>query len=79
MGVSETFEIGFFDEPVDGERPAGPPLPEKLVEICLRAMSRNPDKRYRNGTEMAGEIEAWLDGSDGWKTGWGLSTWPRNT
>ena len=47
---------------IDEERP-GPPLPDELIEICLHAMSRNPTKRYRNGTELAVNIEAWLDGS----------------
>ena len=41
---------------------SGLPLPQELVDICQRAMSRDQEARYRNGTELAEEIEEWLDG-----------------
>ena len=46
-----------------GEGASGPSLPEELVAACERAMSRNPNERYQSVTELAEEIEAWLEGS----------------
>ncbi|MBT3219916.1 MAG: SUMF1/EgtB/PvdO family nonheme iron enzyme, partial [Proteobacteria bacterium] len=41
---------------------SGPSLPPELVDICNRAMSRAQDQRYGNGSDLAEEIEEWLDG-----------------
>jgi serine/threonine-protein kinase len=37
--------------------------PEELVQVCLRAMARDPDDRYATAGELASELEAWLEGS----------------
>lgn len=42
----------------------GPPIPEQLVEICERAMSRTVSKRQRDGGELGREVANWLDGSE---------------
>lgn len=52
---------------------AGPPpppsartpqaLPRALEEICLKAMERDPRRRYRDAGELARSVRAWLDGS----------------
>jgi serine/threonine protein kinase len=49
---------------------AGPPsgvdglkLPEPLVEIWRKCMTMNPADRYPLATEVAREIEDWLEGS----------------
>lgn len=40
-----------------------PPLPKGLVQICERAMAREPRDRYPDGKALAKALEAWLDGS----------------
>jgi serine/threonine-protein kinase len=44
-----------------GYRP--PPVPEDLVDICNRAMSRELEDRYPDATALEEHISAWLDGS----------------
>jgi len=50
---------------------AGPPevlarrardKPAGLVAICVKAMAREADRRYRNAGELAEDLQAWLDG-----------------
>lgn len=41
--------------------PIGPPLPEPLVQLCLRAMARNPVDRFPDANTLAQEVNAWLD------------------
>lgn len=36
-------------------------VPERLEEICLRALRRNPDDRYRSMGEFAADLRDWLD------------------
>ena len=59
--IGATLTMGFFEMPSTPQE--GPPLPEPLVALCTRAMSRDPDERYRDGHALAEEVEAWLDGS----------------
>ena len=62
---------GFRDEPLPlpgqsrGSEPEvqGPPLPEPLVNICLKAMARTPSERYQDAGELAAEIGSWLEGA----------------
>lgn len=39
------------------------PLPDELVEICLRAMARTPADRYPNAAALADAVGAWLEGA----------------
>ena len=54
-------------------RPSGDPrsletlatkIPERLIEICDRAMQREPSARYRSAEDFAHDIRAWLDGAE---------------
>lgn len=40
-----------------------PALPFSLVEICGKALARSPQKRYSNASEIAHEMEMWLEGA----------------
>lgn len=37
-------------------------VPEELEAICMKALARNPEARYRRAAEMADELRAWLAG-----------------
>ncbi len=39
---------------------AAPPLPERLVALCERAMARDPADRYPSAGEVADEVRSWL-------------------
>ncbi len=41
----------------------GPALPPDLVDTCRRAMSRDREDRFEDGTSLATEIGSWLDGA----------------
>jgi eukaryotic-like serine/threonine-protein kinase len=41
---------------------AARPLPEALVEVCERAMAREPALRYQDARALAKEINDWLEG-----------------
>lgn len=52
---------------ITGAEPVAPRLlneaiPLDLNTICLHALRKDPDKRYRTTGEMAADLEAWLDG-----------------
>ena len=56
--------IGFgLLPPVRSTAPSGPPIPAALVAICESAMAREPSDRCGSATELARELQAWLDGS----------------
>lgn len=38
-------------------------VPPELIEVCMRAMAREPSSRYASATELADEVMAWLDGA----------------
>ncbi|MEZ4434032.1 MAG: SUMF1/EgtB/PvdO family nonheme iron enzyme [bacterium] len=40
-----------------------PPLPDELVSICDRAMSREPEDRHADGTALARDLRSWLEGA----------------
>jgi len=40
-----------------------PRIPEALVEVCERAMHRDPCARYEDAAALGAAIRAWLDGS----------------
>ncbi len=42
---------------------SGAPVPIVLVEVCQRAMARNPDDRYQSMSDLVEIIGTWLDGS----------------
>lgn len=44
-----------------GKNPKGPPLPEYLVNICEKALARDPENRFQTATEMANRLRSWLD------------------
>jgi formylglycine-generating enzyme required for sulfatase activity len=48
--------------PVHEARPH-PRAPDELVEICARAMGREPEDRYSDAGELAKALAGWLDGS----------------
>jgi serine/threonine protein kinase len=37
-------------------------VPEEIEAICLKALHRNPEERYRRAAEMADELRRWLAG-----------------
>ena len=48
--------------------PPGPmegpaPIPDELAAVCRRAMARQAPARYPSASELARDIEAWLDGA----------------
>jgi serine/threonine-protein kinase len=43
--------------------PEGPEIPSELLEICMRAMERDPKMRYQDGRALADSVSAWLDGA----------------
>ena len=43
------------------KQPKGPPLPEYLVNICEKALAKNPDERFQTATDMANRLKSWLD------------------
>ncbi|MFO0645354.1 MAG: serine/threonine-protein kinase [Polyangiales bacterium] len=45
------------------------PLPQGFDEVCLRALERDPDKRYRTARAFAEALEAVVDAA-----GWSMST-----
>lgn len=42
----------------------GGTLPEKLFEICTRAMARDPADRYEDASAMLDDLQLWLSGTD---------------
>jgi serine/threonine-protein kinase len=59
----ETFEKSvqavINTEPLD-PREWNSNIPQDLVEICLKGLAKNPDKRYRNASEMLYAIEYYM-------------------
>ena len=51
----------FRSEPV-APRMLNDAIPPDLNTICLHALRKDPDKRYRTSAEMAADLEAWLEG-----------------
>lgn len=37
------------------------PLPEELVRICMKAIEKDPAKRYQSAAEMASDLEAYIE------------------
>ncbi|MFT4627459.1 MAG: serine/threonine protein kinase/formylglycine-generating enzyme required for sulfatase activity [Myxococcota bacterium] len=60
-GVDTRNVLSLDDLPEHG--PAGPPLPQELVEACSKAMRRDPDQRFADVDTLADEVTAWLDGA----------------
>ncbi|NOY27926.1 MAG: serine/threonine protein kinase, partial [Oligoflexia bacterium] len=42
---------------------AGLPLPEELIELCVRAMARDPNARIGHAGVLAVAVRTWLDGA----------------
>jgi len=61
--------IGFERGDSTGAASEGLPLPRDLVVACNRAMARRPEDRFASATDMAAELQAWLDGSKRQKDG----------
>lgn len=38
------------------------PIPEELDAICVKAMARDPEDRFRDAGALAGAVNAWLEG-----------------
>ncbi|WP_165232607.1 protein kinase domain-containing protein [Aquisphaera insulae] len=49
-------KLGEFPAP----RVARPGVPRPLEAVCLKAMARRPDDRYRDAESLAADIERWL-------------------
>ncbi len=50
------------DQPVTSPRQIDPTVPRDLEIICLKALSKDPDHRYRSAHEMAEDLRFWLAG-----------------
>ncbi|MCB9673521.1 MAG: SUMF1/EgtB/PvdO family nonheme iron enzyme [Alphaproteobacteria bacterium] len=46
-------------------------IPRGLAAVCKRALSWEPSLRYANATEMARDLEGWLEGSKQREVAWG--------
>ncbi len=53
---------GIQPEPPSATR-WGPPLPDALVAMCLKAMSRGMDDRHQDAAGLAKRISTWMDGA----------------
>ncbi|MCB9744691.1 MAG: SUMF1/EgtB/PvdO family nonheme iron enzyme [Alphaproteobacteria bacterium] len=45
------------------ERPGAERMPRELVEICERAMARDPEDRFSGVPELLVELSAWIEGA----------------
>src|SRR5207237_774202 len=43
-------------------RTFNPQIPRDLEIVCLKAMSKDPDRRYADCGELADDLRRWLDG-----------------
>jgi formylglycine-generating enzyme required for sulfatase activity/tRNA A-37 threonylcarbamoyl transferase component Bud32 len=43
--------------------PGSPPIPPALQEICLRAMDREPARRFPSASDLSGALASWLQGT----------------
>jgi tetratricopeptide (TPR) repeat protein len=63
--VAETLEETLFQvlnlEPVSPRLLNGS-VPRDLETICLKCLSKDPQRRYRTATEVAQELDCWLNG-----------------
>jgi WD40 repeat protein/predicted Ser/Thr protein kinase len=50
---------GAFERP----RKLSADVPPGLEQICLRALTLDPEDRYANGEALAADLDAWLDGT----------------
>lgn len=48
--------------PPSKRAPSGRDVPEELERICLKAMSKQQERRYSSAREFHDDIEAWLEG-----------------
>jgi serine/threonine protein kinase len=48
------------EEPVARPRSRNPAIPPSLEAVCLKALEKDPAKRYASATELAEEIQRWL-------------------
>jgi len=66
MSGGPPFDGDDEDEVLEQVRTLTPPRPngpEALVQICLKAMARDPADRFADAEPLAAEIGAWLDGA----------------
>ncbi len=59
--VAETFHAILTQEPVPPRR-LNARLPLDLETVCLRALEKEPDKRYATAKALAEDLRRWLDG-----------------
>lgn len=50
---------GFFEAP----RKRNPAVPRELEAICMRALERSPERRYRDAAALRSDLDAYLTGS----------------
>lgn len=72
---------GYLDRIHRGEFPhprqVRPNVPLALEAICLKAMARRPEDRYRTALDMASDVENWLadEPTSVWRESWGTRLW----
>jgi serine/threonine protein kinase len=58
-----TLSLQHRNEPAPSPRLLNPAVPEELDGIVLRALAKDPARRYRNGDQMARVLKAYLTGN----------------
>ena len=61
-GVSSNLEdlfVSYSQIPQTGKRT----LPKELVGICEKAMQHDPSNRYHSASDLANEVQSWLEGA----------------
>lgn len=56
--------VKHLQEPFPNPRELNSEIPESISRIILKAVEKDPEKRYRTAREMSEELSAWLLGKD---------------
>ena len=63
-GGTFTFGIEAMEVELGGGETTDPVLPEELVSLCMRCLSRLPAERPADGAAVGAELRLWLDGAN---------------